>query len=347
VAPSSGRTSSIQCHRCHGLGHLKKDCPSQRAYIATDDGYISALDVEDDGVTSDDAGDDVAIDGDAATANFRNIIVQRVLSAQLETSGQQQRHNLFQTFFVIKYRRARVIIDGGSCNNLASSDLIKKLSLPTCPRPHPYHIQWFNDTGKVKVTQMVRVHFSIGIYSDYADCDVVPMEACSLLLGRPWEYDNDARHHGRSNTYTFMHKGKKITSLPLTPAKIVQADKDRAANTNNEPPVKSENQQAIHLKAPVMLVTKSDLAEIHADDTCCYALVCTDALFSNDDIASIVPAPVTNLLQEFSDVFPAEIPPGLPPIRGIEHQIELIPGASLPNRAAYRANPEETKEIQR
>jgi hypothetical protein len=228
-----------------------------------------------------------------------------------------------------------------------SSDLVKKLSLSTRPRPHPYHIQWFNDTSKVKVTQMVHMHFSIRIYSDYADCDVVPMEACSLLLGRPWEYDNDARHHGRSNRYTFMHKGKKITLLPLTPAKIVQADKDRAANTNNEPPVKSENQEAIHLKAPVMLVTKSDLAEINADDTCCYALVCTYALFSNDDIASIVPVPVTNLLQEFSDVFPAEIPLGLPPIRGIEHQIDLIPGASLPNRSAYRANPEETKEIQR
>ena len=44
--------------------------------------------------------------------------------------------------------------------------------------------------------------------------------------------------------------------------------------------------------------------------------------------------------------FPAEIPPGLPQLRGIEHQIDLIPGAALPNRAAYRTNPEETKEIQ-
>jgi hypothetical protein len=67
---------------------MKRDCPSQRTYVATDAGYISASDVEDDDDTSDDAGDDDAIDGDAATSNFRNIIVQRVHSAQPQTSEQ-------------------------------------------------------------------------------------------------------------------------------------------------------------------------------------------------------------------------------------------------------------------
>ena len=38
-------------------------------------------------------------------------------------------------------------------------------------------------------------------------------------------------------------------------------------------------------------------------------------------------------------------PKGLPPLRGIEHQIDLILGSSLPNRPAYRTNPSETKEI--
>jgi hypothetical protein len=56
---------------------------------------------------------------------------------------------------------------------------------------------------------------------------------------------------------------------------------------------------------------------------------------------------ITNLLQEFKDVFPGEIPPGLSPLRGIEHQIDLIPRATLPNRAAYRTNPDETREIHR
>jgi hypothetical protein len=70
-------------------------------------------------------------------------------------------------------------------------------------------------------------------------------------------------------------------------------------------------------------------------------------LFSLEDITTPLPHAITNLLQEFKDVFPAEIPPGLPHLRGIEHQINLIPGASLPNRAVYRINSEETKEIQR
>ena len=56
---------------------------------------------------------------------------------------------------------------------------------------------------------------------------------------------------------------------------------------------------------------------------------------------------VVSLLQEFTDLFPEEIPYGLPLLRGIEHQIDFIPGSSIPNRPAYRANPEETKEIQR
>jgi hypothetical protein len=95
-----------------------------------------------------------------------------------------------------------------------------------------------------------------------------------------------------------------------------------------------------------MLAMKSDLAVSTNVDVSFHALVCRQELFSLEDITTPLPRAITNLLQEFKDVFPAEIPLGLPPLRGIEHQIDLIPGASLPNRAAYRTNPEETKEIE-
>ncbi|XP_048229054.1 uncharacterized protein LOC125369825 [Ricinus communis] len=50
---------------------------------------------------------------------------------------------------------------------------------------------------------------------------------------------------------------------------------------------------------------------------------------------------------EFVDVFLEEIRSGLPPQRGIEHQIDFTLGAATLNRPAYRSNLEETKELQR
>jgi hypothetical protein len=95
-----------------------------------------------------------------------------------------------------------------------------------------------------------------------------------------------------------------------------------------------------------LLATKSDINELIAATSVAYALVCKDALISIHDMQHSLSPAVANILQEYSDVFPSEIPAGLPPIRDIEHQIDLIPGASLPNHALYETNPEETKEIQ-
>jgi len=58
------------------------------------------------------------------------------------------------------------------------------------------------------------------------------------------------------------------------------------------------------------------------------------------------PTCLDHLVKEYEDVF-QDPPKGLPPLRGIEHQIDFMPGVSLPNRPAYRTNPQETKEIQR
>ncbi|KAI5676875.1 hypothetical protein M9H77_07825 [Catharanthus roseus] len=52
-------------------------------------------------------------------------------------------------------------------------------------------------------------------------------------------------------------------------------------------------------------------------------------------------------IEEYKDVFPKEMPGGLPRLRGIEHRISLVLGVVLPNRLAYRSFPKETKELRR
>jgi hypothetical protein len=111
--------------------------------------------------------------------------VQRVLSTQMERVEQKKRHILFQTKCVIKERSCHMIIDGGSCNNLASSDMVDKFALITKPHPRPYHIQWLNNTGKAKVTKPTRLNFAIDSYHNVVECDIVPIQACHILVGRP------------------------------------------------------------------------------------------------------------------------------------------------------------------
>jgi hypothetical protein len=59
------------------------------------------------------------------------------------------------------------------------------------------------------------------------------------------------------------------------------------------------------------------------------------------------PEEVQELLENFVDIVVDEFPNSLPPIRSISHHIDLIPGASLPNKEAYRLTPQENEEVKR
>lgn len=50
-------------------------------------------------------------------------------------------------------------------------------------------------------------------------------------------------------------------------------------------------------------------------------------------------------LQRFRDVFPDELPAGLPPSREVDHRIELVPGAKPPSRPTFRLSQTELDEL--
>jgi hypothetical protein len=194
-----------------------------------------------------------------------------------------------------------MIIDGGSCNNLASSYMVDKLSPTTKPHPRPYHIQWLNNSGKAKVTKLVRLNFTIGPYHDVVECDVVPMQACHILLGRPWQFDKDSMHQGRLNKYSFLHHDKKIMLHPMSPEAIMHNDVAAAKKTKSHDHTKIANHVAakdgvkhekthnnsiaskkseITLKGGCLLNTKSEVNELLDSNFVSYALICKDALIS-------------------------------------------------------------------
>ena len=122
-----------------------------------------------------------------------NLVVSKVLTLQHQQDDDQRCH-IFHTKAAINGRSVKVIIDGGSCHNLASEDLCDKLHLVKTKHPHPYKVQWLNDAGILRVEHTVQVSFKIGAYEDTLECDVIPMSVCHLILGRPWQYDRGVAH---------------------------------------------------------------------------------------------------------------------------------------------------------
>ncbi|XP_010521308.1 PREDICTED: uncharacterized protein LOC104800237 [Tarenaya hassleriana] len=210
--------------------------------------------------------------------------------------------------------------------------MVKKLGLDSEKHPHPYKLQWLNNSGEIKVTERVKVPFSIGRYQDEVTCDVVPMQAGHMLLGRPWQFDREVSHDGRANQYSFVYNKRKIVLAPLSPSQVhemqLKLAKDTEAKKKNFYLKASQVDRAVRQEQAVLLMVFKDVMNLRTE-------VPTDN-----------PA-ISRLLERFRDVFPDEIPAGLPPIRGIEHQIDLVPGVPLPNRPAYRMNPEETKELEK
>ncbi|XP_042472267.1 uncharacterized protein LOC122054917 [Zingiber officinale] len=65
------------------------------------------------------------------------------------------------------------------------------------------------------------------------------------------------------------------------------------------------------------------------------------------DLDSDLPTEVQQLLSNFVDLMVEDLPLGLPPMREIQHQIDLILGSSVPNRLTYNLSPKDAEELQR
>jgi hypothetical protein len=88
------------------------------------------------------------------------LVIKRSLSVQTkEDDVEQQRENIFLTRCLINNKVCSMIIDSGSCTNVASVTLVRKLGLNTIKHERPYQLQWLNECGIVRVNKQVMIFF--------------------------------------------------------------------------------------------------------------------------------------------------------------------------------------------
>jgi hypothetical protein len=193
--------------------------------------------------------------------------------------------------------------------------MVENLKLRCETHPNPYRVVWFKKGNEVTINKRCLINFSIDkTYKLEVWCDFILMDACHLLLGRPWKYDRKVMHDGEKNTYTFWKDGSKVVLLPLK-------DEGKVENMLSE----------------IEIVKETKTIGF------CYALIVQKGV--REDIT--MPIEVAKVLEEYVDLIPNELLDGIPPKRDIQHHIDLIPGSYLPNQAAYRMIPTQHAELNR
>nr|KYP59567.1 hypothetical protein KK1_015003 [Cajanus cajan]KYP59568.1 hypothetical protein KK1_015004 [Cajanus cajan] len=112
------------------------------------------------------------------------LMIRRLLNNQ-PSGTLSQRENIFHTRCNVSNKACSLIVDSRSWCNYCSTRLVYNLCLTTMPHPKPYQLHRLNEDGDIVVDQQVKVKLSIGNYENEVLCDVVPMKACHILLGRP------------------------------------------------------------------------------------------------------------------------------------------------------------------
>jgi hypothetical protein len=231
---STYRNHDIKSFRCQGRGHIASQCPNKQVMVLQADGEI-VTNCEDSDTCDMPPLEDV-FEEEYLAPDALTLVARRALSLQVKGVDEVQRENIFHTRCYVKDKVCSVIIDGGSCTNVASTIMVEKLGL-----------QWLNDSGEIGENKQVLVAFGIGKYEDEVLCDVLPMQARHLLLGRPWQFDRRVKYDGFMNKYSFVLNQISITLVPLTPQQVyedhVRLQKESDQKKKSEQMKKSENQR--------------------------------------------------------------------------------------------------------
>jgi len=104
------------------------------------------------------------------------LVIRRALSGIASQEVMEQWENIFHTKCTMSGKVCSLIIDGGSCANVASKIMVDQLKISITPHPNPYR---FNGSIKVRVYKS-----QLGVYFSCPLGKITKMKFGAILC--PW-----------------------------------------------------------------------------------------------------------------------------------------------------------------
>ena len=265
----------------------------------------------------------------------------------------------------IKDQWAHALADTGASENFMSQDLANFLNLEMHARKRPLRLLLANG-DHVECTHFVRATVNIGTFSARM-AFAVTQTGIPLVLGMPFHYRFEPIPRWRARKFVIYFEGRVhvLNAEPLQ--RLLKSDLANPVNfanvlRTNLPPMPVTAPPRSPLITPKFCSIAEDkitYTEISAEDKrAIQNLFHEDAMrtFHGKSIpkpsspatdANPLPQPLKILLEQFRDVFPDQLPYGLPKQRETDHTIDLEPHAKPPAHRLYRLSPAEDEELRK
>ncbi|KAJ9522138.1 hypothetical protein QJQ45_005140 [Haematococcus lacustris] len=209
-----------------------------------------------------------------------------------------------------KGNSARVLIDGVATGSFIDSTFCTKYGIQTAQKVSPDYISLADGHQQQSNAMVPNARFRLGTYKGEQTLHVTHLHNFDIILGKPWLAEINPRIDWKANIMRFRHAGRQHTLRP--PVK-----QPGTTNTSGSP--------LLINKCPAFLVSITP-ADSNAE-TCHQVLDCSP------------------IVQEYADVFPSDLPHGLPPERSVDHRIELQQAKPPPARPIYNVSSGELAEL--
>ena len=235
-------------------------------------------------------------------------------------------------------RPVRIMIDSGSTSNFISRSWVSQHQIPEQYLENPNVVRLANGEME-RVYSYTVAPLTTGEYHQDIMLSVITLQNNDIILGMPWLTFHNPQIDWRSRTVRLRGGATGITLSEMV-----------ASDSSDEDAEDSSAAAQLELWSAQQVKRASRKKDVELGLAIVRAVSSAETVTQKDGSAvkSLTDHPqAKKLLAEFADVFPDDLPSGLPPKREVDHKIELEPGCVPPTKAPYRMSPLELDELKK
>ena len=223
-------------------------------------------------------------------------------------------------------------MDSGANGNFVSSTWVEKVHVKALDRVSTKNITFAN--GQCELSQRMLPHAQMRLqgHQEKIDLDVIDLQGYDAILGKPWLTKHNPHIDWKGHQLT-LHQGRYAKLILHGILKPIQQETRTDSSATPKPLSACQFRRLVKkgkAQAYVAMVRSAPSPDV--------------AAVSEDQPGHPL---AQQLVTEFLDVFPADLPKRLPPKRDLDHGIELMPGSEPPSKSTIRLSYAELEELRK